>query len=152
MAALLPKQANFRLEMPYLKCISSTLSSLQTKQDTIANSVDPDETARYCLPFCYCFLTQTPICNNGCFRIQRWKSSFQKLRDERVSTKHIMFWKQDYMKQKNTHKKKKTFLAILKYNVSIVYFEIMVMCSMLLVQLCSLITLFLILIVIKIIL
>ena len=38
----------------------------------------------YSLPFCYGFLTETLICNNGCVQIQRWKSPFQKLRDESV--------------------------------------------------------------------
>ena len=60
---------------------------------TVANSVDPDETAPdepshldpHCLPFCYRFFTETPVCNNGCVQIQRRKSPFQKLRAERVN-------------------------------------------------------------------
>ena len=48
-----------------------TLVSLQTITDTTANRIDTDETARnepshldlHCLPFCYWFLTETPIFN-----------------------------------------------------------------------------------------
>ena len=32
----------------------------------------------------YWFLTETPICNNGCVQIQRWKSPYQKFKGERV--------------------------------------------------------------------
>ena len=56
-----------------------------------ANIADPDERARkepshldlLCLPFCYRLLIETPICNNGCVKIFRWKSPCQKLRGER---------------------------------------------------------------------
>ena len=73
-----------------------TISTLQTKKDAIANSVDPDETARYqpshqdlhCLLFCYLFLIETPICNNGCVQIQ---IPCQKLGGERVD--HLYFSK-----------------------------------------------------------
>ena len=41
---------------------------------------------RICLPFCYWFLTETPICDNGCFQFQKWRSLFQKCRDERINT------------------------------------------------------------------
>ena len=69
-----------------------TLSSLQTNTDTFANSADPDETAHnepshqdlQCLPCSYRYLSQTPICNNGCVQTQRWKSQFQNLRGERI--------------------------------------------------------------------
>ena len=37
--------------------------------------------------FCIDFFTETPICNNACVQIQRRKSPFQKLRDERVNRK-----------------------------------------------------------------
>ena len=65
-----------------------TYSSLQTNTDTFANSADPDEMAYnelshwdlHCFSFCYLFLTKTPICDNGCTWIQRWKSPYQKLR------------------------------------------------------------------------
>ena len=63
------------------------LSSLQTSSDTFANSADPDETARdepsyqdiHDIPFCLIFFTETPICNNGCVRVQRLNSPCQKL-------------------------------------------------------------------------
>ena len=65
--------------------IPLTLSSLQINTDSFANSADPDETCNkpshpdpHCLPFCYWFLTETPICNNGCVQIQRWKGPFKK--------------------------------------------------------------------------
>ena len=62
-----------------------------------ANSVDPDETALnepshqdlHCLPFCYYLLTETPICNNVCVQIQRWKSPFQKLKGDMVKNDRI---------------------------------------------------------------
>ena len=68
------------------------LSARQTKTDTCANSVDPDEMAHnepshldlHCMPFCFCFYTETSILGNGHVLIQRWKSPFQKLMDERV--------------------------------------------------------------------
>ena len=69
-----------------------TLSVLQTKTDTCANSVDPDETAcnklshqdLHCLPSYYLFWTEIPkICISGHVKI-RWKSPLEKLRDERV--------------------------------------------------------------------
>ena len=69
-----------------------TVPSLQTNTDTFANSVDPDEMARnkwshqdlHGPPFCSWFLTETPICNNGCVQTQRWKSPLQKLWGEWV--------------------------------------------------------------------
>ena len=51
-----------------------TISSLQTKTCTFVNSAE-----LHCFKSCYWFLTQAPICNNGCVQIQRWKSQFQKL-------------------------------------------------------------------------
>ena len=57
--------------------------------DTFANSTDPDELSHqdlYCLPFCYWFSTETPICNYGCVHIRRWKSLSQKLGGEKVNT------------------------------------------------------------------
>ena len=64
------------------------LSSLQTHTDTLQRvQIQSKELSHldiYCLPFCYWFLTETPICTNGCIQIQRWKSPFQKLRDERM--------------------------------------------------------------------
>ena len=68
-----------------------TLSTLQTRTDTFANSVDPDEMAYnepshldlHCLPFCSCFITNT--LQNGHARIQRWMSPLQKLRGERIN-------------------------------------------------------------------
>ena len=64
-----------------------TLTSLQTKTVTFANSADPDKMAHiepscldlHCLPFCW-FMVDTPICNNGCAQNQRWKSPLHKLR------------------------------------------------------------------------
>ena len=61
-------------------CPGLILSSIQTNTDTFTNSVDPDEMA-----ICHSvfdFLTETPICSNGCVQIKRWKSPFQKLRGE----------------------------------------------------------------------
>ena len=57
------------------------------------DSVDPDETARnepshldlHCLPFCSCFMADTPIRNNGCVQNHRRKSPLDKLRVERVT-------------------------------------------------------------------
>ena len=52
-----------------------TLSAWQTK--TCAN----------CLPFCFFFLfkTETSVCISGQVQIHEWKSSLQKLGDERVT-------------------------------------------------------------------
>ena len=52
---------------------TGTLSSLQTRTDTFANSLDPNETARnepshpdlHSLPFCFGFCAYTPTFNNG---------------------------------------------------------------------------------------
>ena len=70
-----------------------TFSSMQTNTDAFVNSADPDETPYnesshqdlHCFQSCYWFVTEIPICNNGCVQIQRWKSPFQKLRGERVN-------------------------------------------------------------------
>ena len=55
-----------------------TLSVLQSKSDTCANSVDPVETGRN-----ESILTETPICNSGRVHIQGWNIPLQKLRDAR---------------------------------------------------------------------
>ena len=34
------------------------------------------------LAVCFIFLADLPICNNGCFRIQRWKSTLKNLDSE----------------------------------------------------------------------
>ena len=70
-----------------------TLSTRQTKTDICASSVDPDKTAHnepshqdiHYLPLLF-FDLKTPMCIGGHVQIQCWKSSFQKLRDERVNT------------------------------------------------------------------
>ena len=61
-----------------------------------ANSVDPDETVRYepshqdlhCLPFCFCFKTETSFCISVHIQIRGWESPLQKLMDVRVRAKH----------------------------------------------------------------
>ena len=68
-----------------------TYSSLQTNTDTFANSADPDEMAYnelshwdlHCFPFCYLFLTKTPICDNGCTRIF-FSESISETQDENM--------------------------------------------------------------------
>ena len=68
------------------------LSAQWTKIGSFANSIDPDEMALnepshldlHCLPFCIQFLTNIPVCDKECVKIQIWKSPFQKLRGERV--------------------------------------------------------------------
>ena len=70
-----------------------TLSALQAKTSTFANSVDPDEMARNepshqdlpCLSFCVDFCLTLPICYNGYVQIQRRKNSIQKLKGEVLS-------------------------------------------------------------------
>ena len=70
-----------------------TLSALQTKPDTSANSVDQDETVHnelaqlvlHGLPFCFHF-TDDHICSNGHIQIQGWKLPFHKYSSERVNS------------------------------------------------------------------
>ena len=84
------------------KFTNLTLSDRQTKTDTFANSLDPDETAcnepshqgLQCLSFCFWFLTGIPICNSGHVQIQSWNRPLQKLRGERVTAP----WKNDFLK------------------------------------------------------
>ena len=55
---------------------------MQTKTDTFAKSVDPDEMAHndlHCLPVCFWLLTGTPIWNSEQVQIQSWKKPLQKL-------------------------------------------------------------------------
>ena len=52
--------------------VCSKINELQSKTDTLANSADPEETARnepslqdlHCLPFCFLPQTESPICIN----------------------------------------------------------------------------------------
>ena len=91
-SVILPQERNVLSNHIMSYYIRVTLSYLQTNTDTFANSEGPDVTAHTepshldlpCLPFYYCFLTKTPIFNNGCVQIQRWNNSFQKPRGERV--------------------------------------------------------------------
>ena len=60
--------------------VNLALSSLQSNTDIFVNSADPDETARNhqdlpCLPFHYWFLTETPICDNGCVHFSEVEES-----------------------------------------------------------------------------
>ena len=60
---------------------SSGLFRLPEQNNVFAKRVDPDETAHHepshldlhYLPFCFDFLTETPILNNGSVQIQSWK-------------------------------------------------------------------------------
>ena len=57
-----------------------TLLAVQTKTDNSANSVyqeEPSHQDLYCLPFCFQFLTETLISNNGHIQIQRRRSLLQ---------------------------------------------------------------------------
>ena len=62
--------------------------------NTHTNSVDPDEMAHnepshqdlHCLPFWSNFLSDIPICSNGCVQIQWWESPLQKLRGEKIDS------------------------------------------------------------------
>ena len=58
---------------------------------TFENSVDPNEYHQdlHCLSFYYWGLTEPSICNNGCVQIKRWKSPYQKLRDESIKTARV---------------------------------------------------------------
>ena len=65
-------------------CFTSvTISSMQTKSYTTANSVDPDETARdepshqdlYCLPFEFGNLNATVICTDDMAKIKDRRNS-----------------------------------------------------------------------------
>ena len=72
--------------------MSINLSTLFAKTDTFANSINPDETVimsrliRICL-VCHSVLDLqlSPYGGSGCVQMQRWKSSFQKLRAERIN-------------------------------------------------------------------
>ena len=72
---------------------------LSGQNRSCANSVDPDETVRYgpshqnlhCLPFCFWFKTESPICISGLVQIQWLQSPLQKLGDEMVYYRVIRF-------------------------------------------------------------
>ena len=50
--------------------------------NTCENSVAPHESAR----------NETPVCISGQVQIQEWKSTLQKLRDERVNSLYIYIY------------------------------------------------------------
>ena len=57
---------------------------IQIPLQTVQIHNEPSHQDQYCMPCSYWVLTQTHICNNGCVQINRWKSPFRKLGDERV--------------------------------------------------------------------
>ena len=82
------------MEMSSIAVVTGTLtlSTLQTKTDAFANSVDPDETAcnepshqdLHCLPFCFLVFYLHPHLQQWTCPVQSWKRPLQKLRGERV--------------------------------------------------------------------
>ena len=74
------------LTLSSLQINTSTLQTVPIQMRQLIMSPHQD---LHCLPLCYFFLTETHICTNGCVQIQRWKTPFQKLRDERVKV-HVL--------------------------------------------------------------
>ena len=57
---------------------------------SFSNIVDPDDTASNDTSGLLLFDCETPICNDECVQIQRWKSAFHKLKGERVKTSPLV--------------------------------------------------------------
>ena len=53
---------------------------------------EPSHQDLHCLPFCFEFSIDTPICISGHVHIQGWKSPLKKFKDERVNRHLIIIW------------------------------------------------------------